>query len=314
MSLKIIGGSSHKDFTKKICADLGIEETKSQSFTFSNGNRFFTIDEAVRGDDVFVVQTQTQSVDVDIMELLIMIRTLRDSSADRITAVMPYFPYSRSDKKDQPRVCITARLIADLLQTAGANRALVMEMHAQQIQGFFSIPCDQLIAAPDVIKYLKTNWNLENHVIVAGDAGAAKMIKRYADGLNLPVAMMDKRRIANDEKVIIKGVMGDVKGKKVLIIDDETLSGRTLIEDAKFLLKTAGAISVDSCFVHSNLGTGAAERLNESPIQKFITTDTIPSSHFNLHNLEVVPVSHRFAEMIKRIHNNESVKSLNDIS
>lgn len=189
-----------------------------------------------------------------------------------------------------------------------------MEMHSQQIQGFFSIPCDQLLAAPDVIQYLKTNWNLENYVVVAGDAGAAKMIKRYADGLNMPVAMMDKRRIGNDEKVVIKGVMGDVKGKKVLIIDDETLSGRTLIEDAKFLLETAGAISVDSCFIHANLGAGAAERLNASPIQKFITTDTIHSSHFNLRNLEVIPVSHRFAEMIKRIHNNESVKSLNDIN
>ena len=201
MRLKIIGGSSHKEFTKKICAHLGVEETKTQSFTFSNRNRFFTIDEAVRGDDVFVVQTQTQSVDVDIMELLIIIRTLRDASADRITAVMPYFHYSRSDKKDQPRVCITARLIADLLQTAGADRALVMEVHSQQIQGFFSIPCDQLLAAPDVIQYLKTNWNLEN-MLSCGDAGAAKMIKRYADGLNMPVAMMDKRRLGNDGVVI----------------------------------------------------------------------------------------------------------------
>lgn len=314
MRLKIIGGSSHRDFTKKICAHLGIEETKSQSFTFSNGNRFFTVDEPVRGDDVFVVQTQTMSIDADIMELLIIIRTLRDASADRITAVMPYLPYARSDKKDQPRVCITARLIVDLLQTAGANRALVMEMHSQQIQGFFSIPCDQLLAAPDVIQYLKTNWNLENYVVVAGDAGAAKMIKRYADSLNMSVAIMDKRRIGNDEKVMIKGVIGDVKNKKTLIIDDETLSGRTLIEDAKFLLETAGAISVDSCFIHANLGEGAAERLNASPIQKFITTDTIPSAHFNLRNLEVIPVSHRFAEMIKRIHNNESVKSLNDIT
>lgn len=313
MSLKIISGSSHKQFTKKICEHLGIEETKINSFTFSNKNRFVTIEEAVRGDDVFVIQTSTQAVDEDVMELLILIRTLRDASAGRITAVMPYLPYARSDKKNQPRICITARLIADLLQTAGANRALIMEMHSPQIQGFFSIPCDHLIAAPDIIRYLKENWNLDNYILVAGDAGAAKMIKKYADGLNLLIAMIDKRRIANDEKVEIKGVIGDVKNKKTLIIDDETLSGGTLIEDSIFLLNQANALTVDACFIHSNLGKGAAEKLNKSPIEKFLTTDTIPSEHHGIRNLEIVSVTKRFAEFIKRIHNNESVKSLNDI-
>jgi ribose-phosphate pyrophosphokinase len=314
MSLKIIGGSSHKDFTQKVCAHLGVVETKTTSLMFSNDNRFVTIDEPVRGDDVFVIQTPAPPADVHIMELLILIRTLRDASAERITAVMPYLPYARSDKKDQPRVCITARLIADLLQTAGADRALVMEMHSKQIQGFFSIPCDHLIAAPDIIAYLKNNWDLENYVIVAGDAGAAKMVKPFADGLHLPVAMMDKRREGNEEQVRIKGVIGDVKGKKVLIVDDETASGRTLIKDAEFLMSEAGASSVDACFIHVAFDEKAAERLNNSPISKFLTTDTVPLGNKQLKNCEIISVTKRFAEMIKRIHSNESVKSLNDIT
>ena len=313
MNLKIIGGSSHKEFTKKICENLGIQETKSSSFIFSNEDRFITIDEPVRGDDVFIIQTHNSPVDAHIMELLIYIRTLRDASAGRITVVLPYFPYARSDKKDQPRVCITAKLMADMLDKAGASRVLIMEMHSPQLQGFFNIPCDHLIGAPDIIEYLKNNWDLENYVLVAGDSGAAKMMESYADALNLPVAMMDKRRIGNEEKVEIKNVIGDVRNKKILIIDDETLSGGTLVKDAEFLLNQAGAISVDACFIHANLGEGAAEKLNNSSIKRFLTTDTIPSEGFGLRDLEVISVSKRFAEFIKRIHENKSVKSLNDL-
>ncbi len=312
--LKIIGGSSNKNFTKKICEHLGVKETKSSSFTFSNEDRFITIDEPVRGDDVFVIQTHSSPVDAHIMELLIYIRTLRDASAERITVVLPYFPYARSDKKDQPRICITAKLMADMLQKAGADRVLIMEMHSPQLQGFFDIPCDHLVGSPDIVEYLKNNWNLENYVLVAGDSGAAKMIESYADTLHLPIAMMDKRRLGNDEKVKIKSVLGDVAGKKCLIIDDETLSGGTLIEDAKFLLEEAGAIEVDACFIHANLGEGAAEKLNDSLIKRFLTTDTIPSENFGLRDLEVISVSKRFADFIMRIHKNESVKSLNDIT
>jgi len=314
MNLKIISGSSNKEFTKKICEHLKIEETKSSSFTFSNEDRFITIDEPVRGDDVFVIQTHNSPVDAHIIELLIYIRTLRDSSAGRITVVLPYFPYARSDKKDQPRICITAKLMADILEKAGADRVLTMEMHSPQLQGFFNIPCDHLIGAPTIVEYLKNNWDLENYVLVAGDSGATKMMESYADALNLPVAMMDKRRIGNEEKVEIKSVIGEVKNKKVLIIDDETLSGGTLIKDAEYLLNQSGAISVDTCFIHANLGEGAAEKLNNSSIKRFLTTDTIPSKDFGLRNLEVISVTKRFAEMISRIHNNESVKSLNEIS
>lgn len=313
MGLCVIGGSSHKQLTQKICDHLGTTETASQSIMFSNGNRFIKIDEPVRGDDVFVIQTQLPSVDEHIMEMLIYIRALKSASAGRITAVFPYFPYSRSDKKDQPRVAITARLLADLLETAGANRALIMEMHVPQIQGFFSVPCDHLIAAPDIVTHLKASWDLTNYCLVAGDSGAAKLLKAYADGLNLPVAIMDKRRTGNEEKVSIKGVIGDVRGKKTLIIDDETSSGGTLIHDAHYLLEHAGALSVDACFIHAALGPHAAERLNQSPIGKFLTTDTIPLHGNTLRNIEVISVAKRFAECIRRTHEGTSIRSLNDI-
>ena len=318
MLLKIIGGSSHKQFTSDVCAHLGIAETKTTVQTFSNDNLFVSINEPVRGADVFVIQTQVPPVDKHLMELFILIRTLRDASAARVTAVLPYLPYVRSDKKDQPRVCIAARLMADMLETAGADRVVIMDMHSPQVQGFFSIRCDHLIAAPEIIHYLKNNWDLNNYCVVAGDAGAAKMLKLYADGLRLPVAIMDKRREDNTETVIIKGVIGDVRGKKVLIIDDETVSGWTLIKDAEFLLTAGGAASVDACVVHPALGPNAATRLNQSPMHTFVSTDTIPmkqphQSASMLKHHEIVSVTKKFAEAIRRIHGDESIHSLNTL-
>lgn len=313
MKLKIIGGSSHKEFTKKVCENLGIIETKATFHTFSNDNQFISIDEPVRGDDVYVIQTQAPPGDKHLMELFILIRTLRDASASRITAVLPYLPYVRSDKRDQPRVAISARLVADLLQSAGANRVLTMDLHSPQIQGFFSIACDQLVAAPNIIDYLKNNWRLDNYCLVAGDVGAAKMLKLYADGLQLPVAIMDKRREGNNETVTIKGVIGEVKNKHILIIDDETQTGGTLIRDAEYLIELAGVLSVDACVVHPALGISAAEKLNNSPIKRFITTDSIPTAQHNLKNHEIVSVTKKFAESIQRIHENKSLKSLNEI-
>lgn len=313
MHLRIIGGSSHKQFTQKVCAHLGMSETKTTVTTFSNDNLFVRINEPVRGDDVFVIQTQAPPVDKHLMELLILIRTLRDASAGRITVVVPYLPYVRSDKKDQPRVCITAKLVADLIQTAGAHRVLVMELHNPQIQGFFSIPCDHLIGAPPIIHHLKTSWNLTNYCLVAGDAGATKMVKLYADGLDLPVAIMDKRREGNNETVVIKGVIGDVHGKKILLIDDETQTGSTLIHDAEYLLTFAGAISVDACVIHPALGPQAAKKLNASPLGTFVTTDTIPTGEYHLKNHQIISVTHLFAECIRRIHEQKSIRSLNEI-
>lgn len=310
--MKIFSGSSHPQFAKKICSILNVPLAKSQSFIFSNDNRFITIDEPVRGEDVFFIQTSCSPTDAHLMEMLMFIRALRDASANRIITVTPYFPYVRSDKRSQPRICITARLTADLIQQAGANHILIMDMHSSQLQGFFSIPCDHLLAAPTIINYLKTNWNLQNYTMVAADAGAAKTLKTYADTLRLPVAIMDKRRDANDEQPKIKGVIGDVKNKKVLIIDDEASSGRTLIRDAEFLINQAGAIKVDACVTHAVLGPNAAENLNNSPIDRIIITDTIPSDKQPLKNKEIVSVIPVFAECIKRIHQGESIMSINE--
>lgn len=311
--LKIFSGSSHVAFAQKIAAHLKIPLGKSHNQTFSNNNRFIIIDEPVRGDDVFVIQTSCEPVDTHLFELLMFIRTLRNSSAERVTAVMPYFPYVRSDKKDQPRICITARLVADLLATAGANRVLTMDLHSPQIQGFFSMPCDHLLASPTIISHLQKNWDLNNLVLVASDAGAAKMLKLYADALRLPVAIMDKRRETNDEKPLIKGVIGEVKNKKVLLIDDEISSGRTIIKDAEFLINNAGALEVDACSVHAVLGGVAVQELNNSLINRFIVTNTVPSENKPLKNKEAVDVCQLFAECIHRIHENKSIKSLTEI-
>ncbi len=313
MHLKIFSGGSHPDLARAMCQHLGISLGASTSKFFSNDNRFVTIDEPVRGADVFVVQTSREPVDENLFELLMLVRTLRDASAARITAVLPYFPYTRSDKKDQPRICLTARLVADMLAAAGANRVLTMDLHSPQIQGFFSIPCDHLLAAPALIHHLQT-WDLNNYVLVAGDAGAAKMLKIYADALDLPVAIMDKRRDGNDDRPVIKGIIGDVSNKKVLLIDDEVASGRTLIRDAEFLQREAGVTTVDACCVHPVLGGSAVAELNASVINRFVITNTIPIHDKMLKNVEVVDVAKQFAECIRRIHCNESIKSLNDVN
>lgn len=314
MQLKLFSGSSHPQLAAQIAAELHIQVAASTSVVFSNDNRFVKIDEPVRGADVYVVQTSRDPVDAHLMELLMIIRTLRDASAERITAVMPYFAYARSDKKDQPRICLTARLVADLLESAGADRVLIMEMHSAQLQGFFSIPCDHLLGAPPIIRYLLANERLDNYVLVAGDAGAAKIVKHYADALQLPVAIMDKRRASNDEQPFIKGVIGDVNGKRVLLIDDEMSSGRTLIRDAEFLLASAGASGVEACVVHPVLGGNAVAELNQSQIGRFFTTNTIPTVGKALRNHTVIDVAPTFAECIRRLSASESIHSLNQLA
>lgn len=311
--LKIFSGSSHPAFAQSIATHLGVPLGAVESKIFSNNNRFVRIEEPVRGDDVFVVQTSVEPVDAHLVELIMLIRTLRDASAARVTAVLPYFPYVRSDKKDQPRVCIAARLAADLLEAAGANRVLTMDLHSPQIQGFFSIQCDHLLASPTIIKHLQANWDLQNFVLVASDAGAAKMLKIYADHLGLPVAIMDKRREGNDEQPAIKGVIGNVGGKQTLLLDDEMSSGRTLVRDAEYLMNEAGAKSVDACVVHPVLGWGSLEELNHSAIERFAVTNTIPTGDKPLKNKVVVDVAPQFAECIRRIHDNQSIRSLNEI-
>lgn len=259
--LKIFSGSSHPDLAKAICEYNEIPLGASEIIKFSNENIMVRLLENVRGSDVFVVQTSCPPVNEGIMEMLIMIDALRYASAERITAVIPYFPYARSDKKDKPRISITARLMADLLQTAGAHRVLTMDLHSPQIQGFFHVPIDQLIAAPLICDYFR-NKDLSNGVLVAGDVGESKSIGRYANRLNLPIAIIDKRRDGDDEKARAVHLIGDVAGKDALIIDDEIASGGTLMEATQFL-KKYGVRSVSAAAVHPVLSGRAVERLHQ---------------------------------------------------
>lgn len=307
--LKIFAGQSHKQLAEDICYNLDVPLGKSRTHEFSNQNLLVQIQENVRECDVFVIQTSSTPVNQGIMENLIMIDALKHASAKRITAVLPYFPYARSDKKDQPRISITARLMADLLMTAGANRVLTMDLHSPQIQGFFRIPVDQLKAVRLICDYWKQQ-DLSNYVLVAGDAGEAKELGAYANRLNLPMAIVDKRRYGDDEKPRAVNVIGDVKGKKCLLVDDEVASGGTLIEAANFLMEKSGAISVEATCVHPVLSGNAVERLQASSIERLVVTDSMPTKGKEFDKLEVLSVASLFAKAVRRIHEGDSVSEL----
>jgi ribose-phosphate pyrophosphokinase len=308
--LKIFSGSSHPELAKAICQYVEIPLGASEITRFSNENIMVQILENVRGSDVFVIQTSCPPVNEGVMELLIMIDALRYASAERITAVLPYFPYVRSDKKDKPRISITARLIADLLQTAGADRVLTMDLHAPQIQGFFHIPIDQLMAAPLLCDYFRTK-DLSNTVLVAGDVGESKSMGRYADRLNLPIAIIDKRRYADDEKARAVNLIGDINGKDTLIIDDEVASGGTLVEAIEILEKF-GAKSVTAAAVHAVLSGRAVERIKNIDIQELVLTDTVPLAGKKAlyDKFKILSVAPLLGDAIVRIHNGDSVSKL----
>src|SRR5262250_3462033 len=263
-AIKLISGTAHPELAEAIAKHLGIELCRSTVVRFSNENMMVQIDENVREADVFVIQPSCPPVSDGIVELLMTIDALKHASAGRITAVLPYFPYVRSDKKDRPRISITARLMADLLQTAGADRILTMHLHAPQIQGFFRIPTDQLEAAPILCDYLRESRDLSNYVLVAGDVGEAKDVGHYAARLKLPIAIVDKRRFGDEEVARAVNLIGDVAGKVALIIDDEIASGGTLVEAARFVLER-GAVAVEACAVHAVLSGRAIERIAASP-------------------------------------------------
>ncbi len=308
--LKIFSGSSHPELARAICAYNEIPLGASEVIKFSNDNLMVRILENVRGSDVFVVQTACPPVNEGIIELLIMIDALRYASADRITAVIPYFPYVRSDKKDKPRISITARLIADLLQTAGADRVLTMDLHSPQIQGFFHIPIDQLIAAPLICDYFRDK-DLNNAVLVAGDVGESKSIGRYANRMNLPIAIIDKRRYGDDEKPKAVHLIGDVKGKDALIIDDEIASGATLVEAVHFL-REHEVKSITAASVHPVLSGQAIERLQETDIEEIVVTNTIPMGEKQeaYDKFKVLSVAPMLGDAIVKIHNGDSISKL----
>ncbi|MEK7269756.1 MAG: ribose-phosphate pyrophosphokinase [Planctomycetota bacterium] len=306
--LKVFAGASHPRLAEDICYLLDIPLGKSRSVKFSNENLMIQIEENVRECDVFVIQTSAPPVNEGIIETLILIDALKHASAARVTAVLPYFPYARSDKKDKPRISITARLMADLLMTAGADRVLTMDLHSPQIQGFFRIPVDQLKAVRTICDFWQAR-DLSDYVLVAGDAGEAKELGAYANRLNLPMAIVDKRRYGDDEKPRAVNVIGDVDKKHCLIVDDEVASGGTLIEAAQFLMKR-GALSVQATCVHPVLSGNAVSRIAESPIDQLIVTDSISTTEKQFDKLTVLPVAPLFAKAIRRIHEGDSVSEL----
>jgi ribose-phosphate pyrophosphokinase len=311
--LKIIAGSSHQVLAEKIADKLNIQLTEIEKIRFENDNLLYQIKENVRACDVFFIQTTRPPVQEIIFESLMVINALKHASAVRITSVLPYFPYARSDKKDQSRICITARLVADLLETAGSNRVLTMDLHSPQIQGFFSTPCDQLIATKTIFNYLHSQKDLTDYVLVSADVGKSKTLSNYSKLLNLPLAIVDKRRIGNSDDIIPTHLIGDVEGKNALIVDDEIASGNTLCKSAQFLVEEKGAKKVIAAAVHPVFTKRTIENLNNSPIEELIVTDTIPlgiDKKSCTKTITVLSVASLFADAIQRIHNGDSVSDL----
>ena len=308
--LKIISGSSHTDFANDICNHMAVELSQMETVHFSNQNMLVRLLDNVREADVFVIQSSCPPVSDNIMETFLLLDALKHSSAARITAVLPYFPYVRSDKKDQPRISIAAKMMARLLEAAGAYRFLLMELHSHQIQGFFDVPVDQLLASDIFCDHLKKQ-NLEDFVIVAADVGEAKHLGRYANRLNLPMAIIDKRRLGNTDRVEPTHLIGNVEGKHALIIDDEVASAGTLCTAADFL-KDNGAKTIRAAVVHPVLSGNAIEKINGSSLDELIVTNTIPlgDKEKQCKKITVLSVAPLFAKAIQRIHNGDSISVL----
>jgi len=305
--MKIFTGSAHRQLASDICAHLGIPLGDASVTSFPDGETFVKINENIRGRDVFIVQPTCPPTNQNLMELLILVDAARRASAARITAVIPFFGYARQDRKDQPRVPITAKLVANLLVAAGVQRVLTMDLHAQQLQGFFDIPVDHLYALPVFIEYLHAQ-KLENLVVVSPDVGGVKMASAYAQALGASLAIVVKRR-RNATEVDALHVIGEVEGKNILIVDDITETAGTLASAAQ-ILKEQGAKDIYAGVSHAVLTNLAIERLNHSVIKKLITTDSVPTQSGAESRIKVLSVAELLGEGIKRIHGDESVSSL----
>jgi ribose-phosphate pyrophosphokinase len=307
--LRVFSGNAHPELAQDICRYMEMPMGDVEVFEFSNENIFVRFRENIRARDVFIVQTMTSPVNTRIMELFIMIDAARRASAGRITAVMPYYPYGRSDKKDQPRVPITARLIANFLETAGADRILTVDLHAGQIQGFFNIPVDELTALSMLAGYFREK-NIPNLTVVATDVGGAKGARRMADRLDAPLAIVEKRRLGNEEKVEALTIIGEVEGRTVLIVDDEVLTGGTLVTTAGVVIDH-GATAVYAAATHPILAGDAVERIERAPINELVFTDTIPiPPEKELPNFTILSLAPLLGEAIRRIHTGQSVGDL----
>jgi len=305
--VKVFSGTANPPLANAICAYIGIELGKSTIKPFPDGETFIKIEENVRGEDVFIVQPTSPPTNHNLMELFIMMDAVRRASADRITAVLPFYGYARQDRKDQPRVPITAKLIANLLIAAGANRILTMDLHAQQIQGFFDIPVDHLYAAPVMYEYLRKK-DLSDLVVVSPDVGGLKMAYAYSQTLEAGLAIVAKRR-KNATEVESMAVIGEVRGKNALLVDDLTETAGTLTQAAQ-LIKRKGAKKILACVSHAILNDVGIERLRKSAVDELITTDTVLRPAISGVKITTLPVAALLGEAIKRIHSNSSVTSL----
>lgn len=309
--LKVFTGNAHPGLAQAVTEYIGIPLGNCQVFDFSNENIFVRIMENVRERDVFVIQPICSPVNKSLVELLIMLDSLKRASAGRITAVVSYYGYSRTDKKDQPRVPITARLIADLLTVAGANRLLTVDLHAAQIQGFYNIPVDELTALKILADNIKER-GLKDLVVVATDIGISKRARDLATKLDVPLAIMEKRRLGNAGQTETLNVIGEVKNKIALTIDDEIDTGGSLANTVTTLIER-GSTEVYACCTHPVFSGKAIERIANSPVKEVIVTDTIPvTGDKKIDKITVLPIAPLLGEAIKRIHTGQSVGSLFD--
>ena len=310
LELKIVTGTAHPRLVADICSYLGVPPCDTTVSSFPDGETFVKINENIRGRDVFIVQPTCPPTNQNLMELLILVDAARRSSSARITAVIPFFGYARQDRKDQPRVPITAKLVANLLAAAGVQRVLTMDLHAQQLQGFFDIPVDHLYALPVLIHYLD-DLGLNDLVVVSPDVGGVKMASAYAEALKAGLAIVVKRRLSATEIEAVT-VIGEVDGKNVILVDDLTETAGTLV-GAAGILREQGARDIYAGVSHAVLTDLAVERLKSSEIKELITTDSVPVRTDVDSRVKVLSVAELLGEGIRRIHDDESVSSLFDI-
>jgi ribose-phosphate pyrophosphokinase len=304
--LTVFGGNSNPALTDEICGYLGIPRGRADVFKFSNDNTFVRIGESVRENDVFVIQSFAEPVNDSIMEFLIMIDTLRRASAGRITAVIPYFGYGRTDKKDQPRVPITACLVAKLIGVSGADRVLAVDLHAGQIQGFFDIPVDEMSAMPLTAQYF-VDKRLQRPVVVSPDLGNTKRARNFAEALDAPLAIIEKRRMGNQDKSEVLNLIGSVEGQQVVIVDEEIDTACSMTQAVDVCLRN-GASEVYATAVHAVLSGPAIDRLQASPLLELVVTNSIGiPPHKRIDKLTVLSIAPLLGETIQRIHTGASV-------
>lgn len=307
--IMVFSGSGSRKLTQNICKSLKVTMGKSEVLKFSEGNTFVRILENVRGRKVYLVQSTVFPANDNFMELLFWIDAFKRASADSVTVIIPYFSYGKGDKKDEPRVSIRARVCADAIEVAGADRVVTMDLHSPQIQGFFRIPVDNLYALPVHCERIKRE-KLKNLVIVSPDTGYAVHARKYAAYLGASVAIADKQRVAHDEHAEILEVIGDVKGKNAVVVDDFTISGGTLVEVSK-KLKEMGAAKIYGMVSHGVFTGDSIKKIDASPMEKLIVTDTVENHPVSLSNkIEVVSVAPLFARAIESIHNRKSISAM----